>query len=78
MLAPSSIEAIDAFLDGITLHVDADVRVITKPYGLAVHHDEQGRIAIYARGSRDYVALTIGKKKAKTVLKAMRNKRAEK
>jgi 23S rRNA pseudouridine955/2504/2580 synthase len=31
-----SIEAIDAFLDRITLHVDADVRVIDKPYGLAV------------------------------------------
>jgi 23S rRNA pseudouridine955/2504/2580 synthase len=31
-----SIETIDTFLDRITLHVDADVRVIDKPYGLAV------------------------------------------
>ena len=39
---------------------------LAKRYGWGVHHDEQGRIAIYGRGSRDYVALTIGKKKAKT------------
>ena len=36
MPALSSIEDIDAFLDGITLHVDAEVRVVNKPYGLAV------------------------------------------
>ena len=33
---PGSVDAIDAFLDTITLHVDADVRVIDKPSGLAV------------------------------------------
>ena len=32
----SSIEAIETFLDRITLHVDTDVRVVNKPYGLAV------------------------------------------
>ena len=26
----------EAFLDAITLHVDADIRVVDKPYGLAV------------------------------------------
>ncbi len=51
---------------------------LTKRYGWGVHHDEQGRIAIYPRGSKDYAALSSGRKKAKTILKAMRNKRAAK
>ena len=49
---------------------------LPKRYGWGVHHDHSGRIAIYGRESKDYAALVSGKKKAKTVLKAMRNKRA--
>jgi hypothetical protein len=49
---------------------------LTKRWGWGIHHDENGRMAIYARGSREYADLVSGKAKAKTVLKAMRNKRA--
>jgi hypothetical protein len=47
---------------------------LTKRYGWGVHHDTSGRIAIVARGTHDYDAL---KRKAGTVLKAMRNARAK-
>ena len=49
---------------------------LTKRYGWGVHHDAAGRIAIYARGSQHYADLSAGKKRAGTVLKAMRNARA--
>ena len=48
---------------------------LPKRYGWGIHHDEQGRIALVARGSPQYAALTNGKGKAGTVLKAMRNAR---
>lgn len=34
--ATAPADAIDVFLDGMTIHVDDDIRVIDKPYGLAV------------------------------------------
>ena len=50
---------------------------LPKRYGWGVHHDPAGRIAIYARGSKDYAAFVTGKKKVSKILKAMRNKRAD-
>lgn len=47
---------------------------LPKSYGWGAHHDEAGRIAIFAVGSREYAMLSKGKDV--TVLKAMRNKRA--
>lgn len=50
---------------------------LPKRYGWGVHHDAQGRIALIPRGSSEYAALTGGKTKAGTVLKAMRSTRAK-
>ncbi len=51
---------------------------LTKQYGWGAHYDDAGRIAIVAKGSRAYADLEAGKRKPPTVLKAMRNKRADK
>ena len=48
---------------------------LPKRYGWGIHHNDQGRIAIHSRGSPEYAALTTGKGKAPTILKAMRNAR---
>ncbi len=48
---------------------------LPKRYGWGVHYDEAGRLAIHARGSHAYEALSSGARKAGTVLKAMRSAR---
>jgi hypothetical protein len=47
---------------------------LTKRYGWGIHHDEQGRIALVARGSSDYQRLSSGEDLK--VVPAMRNKKA--
>ena len=47
---------------------------LTKSYGWGAHYDEDGRLAIYPRESRQYARLS--KAKDLDVVKAMRNKRA--
>ncbi|MEZ4945628.1 MAG: DUF6157 family protein [Cyclobacteriaceae bacterium] len=49
---------------------------LTKTYGWGVHNDENGKIAIYGRDSREYEKLS--KKKTLKVVPAMRSKRKEK
>ena len=47
---------------------------LAKRYGWGIHHDEQGRIALIARGSSDYERLkSAGDLK---VVPAMRNRKA--
>ena len=47
---------------------------LTKSYGWGAHYDEDGRLAIYPRESRQYARLS--KAKDLDVVKAMRNRRA--
>ena len=47
---------------------------LTKSYGWGAHYDEDGRLAIYPRESRQYARLSTAKDL--DVVKAMRNKRA--
>jgi hypothetical protein len=47
---------------------------LTKSYGWGAHYDEDGRLAIYPRESRQYARLS--KANDLDVVKAMRNKRA--
>jgi hypothetical protein len=47
---------------------------LTKSYGWGAHYDEDGRLALYPRESRQYARLSTAKDL--DVVKAMRNKRA--
>lgn len=47
---------------------------LTKSYGWGAHYDDKGRLAIYARDSKDYARLATSPKLS--VVKAMRGKRA--
>ena len=47
---------------------------LAKRYGWGIHHDEQGRIALIARGSSDYERLSSSKELK--IVPAMRNKKA--
>jgi len=47
---------------------------LTKSYGWGAHYDEDGRLAIYPRESRQYARLSTAKDL--DVVKAMRNRRA--
>lgn len=49
---------------------------LPKRYGWGVHHDAQGRIAIYGRESADYARYAGGKVRGLQVVAAMRSKRA--
>jgi hypothetical protein len=46
---------------------------LPKRYGWGVHHNAQGRIALVARGSQQYDALSQGPLACPVILKAMRN-----
>lgn len=50
---------------------------LPKRFGWGVHYDENGRLAIVGRETAEYAALSSGTGRAKTVVKAMRNKRAQ-
>ena len=55
-------------------HACMRASLLTKSYGWGAHYDEDGRLAIYPRESRQYARLS--KAKDLDVVKAMRNKRA--
>jgi hypothetical protein len=48
---------------------------LPKRYGWGVHHDAQGRLAIYARESKDYARYSTGKVRDVQIVAAMRSKR---
>ncbi|HEY9745897.1 MAG TPA: DUF6157 family protein [Oculatellaceae cyanobacterium] len=49
---------------------------LAKQYGWGVHHDENGKIAIYAKGSKEYARFSNPQNGLK-IVKAVANKRAK-